>query len=438
MSAHKKLRIGLAGLGTIGSGVVETLRMNREALLARAGCELCLDAVAERNADAVKALGLDQAVRIYSDCLEMAGDPDLDVLIELMGGIEAPHAFIKRALENRRHVVTANKAMLAENGLDLFILARERGVALRYEASVAGGIPIVSALRNDLSGNVINSIQGILNGTSNYILTEMSANGSEFAHALTKAQQLGIAEADPTLDIDGHDAAHKMVILIRLAWGVDYPYACLPVQGIRNVESMDLEYAREFGFRIKLLGQARMMGGKLVAGVFPSLVPVASLLANVEGSYNAVLIEGNTVGSLFMHGRGAGSLPTASAVTADLVALARATRDGKGICGYENTGFVADTFAPARILPVDEAQTPWYIRVMVPDSPGVLRDVAGALAAESISIAQAIQKGDYAGRGVPLVVTTHQASFTGIKRAVEAMRARDLLLSQPAYYSIME
>lgn len=433
----KILRIGLAGLGTIGGGVVAVLRANQQSLAGRSGCQLRLDAVAERSEENIAAQEFDTTVRVYTDCMALADDPDIDVVIELMGGLEVPKRFIRRALENGKHVVTANKALLAEDGEALFELAARQGVALRYEASVAGGIPVVQCLRESLAGNTIVSIQGILNGTSNYILSDMFMQGSTFNHALSKAQELGYAEADPTLDIAGHDAAHKLIILIRLAWGLEYPYATLPVQGIQGVETIDFDCAREFGYRIKLLGQARMVDGKLEAGVFPTLVPEASLLATVEGSYNALLIEGNAVGQLFMHGRGAGSLPTASAVVADLVAQARLLHAGNRVAESDNTGFVQARFEPARILPTDEALSPWYIRVTVPDSPGVLRDVAAALAAENISVAQAIQQSTREG-GVPLVIKTHQASYAGIKLAVAAMQAKGLFVAPPACYRIAE
>ena len=349
------LNIGLAGLGTVGGGLVRLLSENAEEIRARSGCDFNLKAVAVRNPN--RKRDLPEGVRLTTDPMTLADDPDIDVVIELMGGIDTAKELITRSLAKGKQVVTANKALLAEEGESLFRLADEKGATLLYEASVAGGIPIVQGkqvvtankallaeegeslfrladekgatllyeasvaggipivqtLKESLTGNRITSLEGILNGTGNYILSEMTSKGVSFAPALAEAQEKGYAEADPTLDIDGFDTAHKLVLLIRLAWGVDYPYTKMPIEGIRNLDKMDIDFAREFGYRIKLLGRARMRDGKLEAGVFPTLVNHTYLLARVGGAYNAVRVEGNAVGSLFLHGLGAGSLPTASA-----------------------------------------------------------------------------------------------------------------------------
>ena len=301
------LNIGLAGLGTVGGGLVRLLSENAEEIRARSGCDFNLKAVAVRNPN--RKRDLPEGVRLTTDPMTLADDPDIDVVIELMGGIDTAKELITRSLANGKQVVTANKALLAEEGESLFRLADEKGATLLYEASVAGGIPIVQTLKESLTGNRITSLEGILNGTGNYILSEMTSKGVSFAPALAEAQEKGYAEADPTLDIDGFDTAHKLVLLIRLAWGVDYPYTKMPIEGIRNLDKMDIDFAREFGYRIKLLGRARMRDGKLEAGVFPTLVNHTYLLARVGGAYNAVRVEGNAVGSLFLHGLGAGSLP---------------------------------------------------------------------------------------------------------------------------------
>jgi homoserine dehydrogenase len=345
-------------------------------------------------------------------------------------------------------VVTANKALLAETGNRLFALAQEKNLYLGYEAAVCGAIPVVQTLRESLAANRVESLEGILNGTSNYILSEMSTKGVEFAEALKEAQELGYAEADPTLDIGGFDAAHKLALLIRLAFGVEYPYAELPVRGIQGVEQEDIISAREFGYRIKLLGHARLVGeslekgGRIEASVSPALVHETFLLARVGGAYNAVRIEGNAIGSVFLHGKGAGDLPTGSAVMADILAIAKGAKPN-------NTGFVMPPLPPlARVVPPDEARSPYYVRLRVSDAPGVLRDVAGSLAENDVSIAQVIQKdkrslieqpkeGAVRQPGVYIIALTHEAPTAAVKRALDSMVARKLLHEPPVHIPVL-
>jgi homoserine dehydrogenase len=360
----------------------------------------------------------------------LADNPDIDVVIELMGGIDFPGAFIARALDQGKHVVTANKALLAEAGLPLLEKASERGVALLYEASVMGGVPIVQALKENLAANRILSLSGILNGTSNYILSKMEDEGLDFDLALAQAQELGFAEADPSLDIDGQDAAHKLVILIRLAYGTEYPYTQLPVQGIRGMDQLDIAFARELGYHIKLLGTARGDEGRLQAGVFPTLIRRTALLAQVSGAFNAIRVDGNAVESLFFHGKGAGAMPTASAVVGDLLTLARGSTPN-------NSGYVRQIPLPACIMPPAETLSRYYVRVMVRDTPGVLRDLAGAMAAEGISIAQAIQKtGEQ--RAVPLVFMTHGAIAKSMQTALGHMENSGLLHGPTVCYHVLD
>lgn len=427
MEKRPVLTLGLAGLGTVGSGLVRLLSENAEELRSRTGCDFHLKTVAVR--DLTRPRALPEGVHLCADPLELANDPKIDVVIELMGGIDTAKSLIARSLENGKQVITANKALLAEEGECLFRLASEKGATLLYEASVAGGIPIVQTLKESLTGNKILSLEGILNGTGNYILSEMTSNNMDFAPALAAAQEKGYAEADPTLDIDGYDTAHKLVLLIRLAWGVDYPFKLLPIAGIRNLDHMDIDFAREFGYRIKMLGRARMQDGKLEAGVFPTLVKHNYLLARVGGAFNAVRIEGNAVGPLFLHGQGAGSLPTASAVLGDLVSVARKNNS-------LNSGFVRQVLPTADILPPAEARSTYYMRFMVKDTPGVLRDLAGALADQNVSIAQALQRGQSTG-GVPLIFMTHEARAEDISKAVATMRSSDFLLAPAICYPVM-
>ena len=421
------LTLGLAGLGTVGGGLVRLLSENADELRARSGCDFRLKTVAVRDPN--RKRDLPEGVALTTDPLSLAEDPDIDVVIELMGGIDVPKRLIARSLENGKQVITANKALLAEEGASLFRLAEEKGSALLYEASVAGGVPIVQTLKESLTGNRIASLEGILNGTGNYILSEMTSKGVDFASALAEAQAKGYAEADPTLDIDGFDTAHKLVLLIRLAWGVNYPYTEMPITGIRDLNKMDIDFAREFGYRIKLLGRARMRDGRLEAGVFPTLVNHTYLLARVGGAYNAVRVEGNAVGSLFLHGLGAGSLPTASAVLGDLISVARGNNK-------LNSGFVQQVLPHADILSPEESRSTYYMRFMVKDDPGVLRDLSGALSDQGVSIAQALQKGQ-SEAGVPLVFMTHEASVSAVRTAIETRRESDSLLAPAICYRVM-
>lgn len=428
----KPLFISVAGYGTVATGLAQLLEENRDWILQRLGREIRIKHVLVRDPSKPRAFPIPDGATLSADPANILNDPEVEVLVELMGGIELPGQLISQALKQGKHVVTANKALLAETGTELFDLAADHGLTLGYEASVCGGIPIVQSMREGLAGNKILSLVGIMNGTANYILSEMSSNNLEFAPALKQAQELGYAEADPTLDIEGFDTAHKLTLLIRLAWGVDYPYKSLPVHGISAIESMDIEFARELGYRIKLLGQAKVQNGKLEAGVFPTLVRHTMLIARVGGAYNAVRVEGNAVGPLFLHGKGAGSLPTASAVLADLMAIAR------GPCP-NNTGFVANKLQKADILPADEALSRHYFRLMVPDKPGVLRDVAGMMADNGISIAQAIQKSTQnTHETVPLVFMTHESSSRSVRLALDDIMKSGLLTIAPLHCRVLD
>ncbi len=429
MQNTSPLTIGIAGYGTVGTGVVRTLEESAELITQRIGRPLIIKTILVRDIHKNRNCPLPATATLVNDVKALTDDPEIDVILELMGGIEAPGALISRALDMGKNVVTANKALLAEAGEALFRKAEEKGLALLYEASVAGGIPIVQTLKDSLAGNNIHSFIGILNGTSNYILSEMTTEGLDFDTALAAAQELGFAEADPTLDIDGHDAAHKLVLLIRLAYGVEYPYAEMPVHGIRHMDKMDIAIAREFGYRIKLLAQARCINGAIEAGVFPTLVHHRFLMSNVGGAYNAVRIEGNAVGSLFLHGRGAGDMPTASAVVADLLSIAR---DAK----HNNTGFIKQVLERAQILDPSEATSSYYVRVMVNDASGVLRDIAGIMAAQDISIAQVIQKPEENGI-VPLIFMTHTAKASSMQAAIASINAKSFSLAPAVCYGVL-
>ena len=428
MQDNKPLVVGLAGFGTVGGGLCRLLRENADLVRRRCGRDIRIKTILVRNANKIREVETPAGAALVEYAAKIYADPEIDVVCELMGGIKPAKDLIDKALEHGKDIVSANKALLAEDGLGLFRKARKLGRALRYEASVAGAIPIVEILRESMSGNRITSLIGILNGTSNYILWEMTAGGLDFATALQQAHDLGYAEADPSLDIDGIDTAHKLTILIRLAFGIDYPFSSLYVRGIRDVSALDIRFAGEFGYNIKLIGQVRDVGEegapRLEAGVFPALAPKPSLMANVRGAVNAVRVDGNASGPLFFNGAGAGALPTAGSVLSDLIAIARYDR----AC---NTGYDDSGLKKADIVPRAEWNATYYARVMVDDAPGVLRDISGCMAAHGVSVAQMIQKTETGQHAVPLVFMTHETTDLAMENALK-MAAKKGLLREPA------
>ena len=395
---------------------------------ARSGCDFNLKAVAVRNPN--RKRDLPEGVRLTTDPMTLADDPDIDVVIELMGGIDTAKELITRSLAKGKQVVTANKALLAEEGESLFRLADEKGATLLYEASVAGGIPIVQTLKESLTGNHITSLEGILNGTGNYILSEMTSKGVNFAPALAEAQEKGLRRGRSHAGhrrVRHRAQASCCLSALHGAWTI--PIRKMPIEGIRNLDKMDIDFAREFGYRIKLLGRARMRDGKLEAGVFPTLVNHTYLLARVGGAYNAVRVEGNAVGSLFLHGLGAGSLPTASAVLGDLISIARQNNK-------LNSGFVKQVLRKPTSCPRKKPAAPITCALHGQGRSRCPRDLSGALSDQGVSIAQAIQKGQ-SEAGVPLVFMTHEAPVSAIRKAVETMRKSDFLLAPAICYRVM-
>lgn len=423
------LKIGLAGFGTVGGGLAEVLESGRGMIVERTGRDIRLVKVAERNEKlrpAIEAKG----AQMTTDWRDLVDDPEVEVVVELIGGTTVARELIATALAKGKHVVTANKALLAEFGHELFPMAAEAGVHLGFEASVAGGIPVLDALRGGLAGNRIRSLIGILNGTANFIMTEMSARGMDFETALKMAQDKGFAEADPTLDIEGVDAAHKLTLLIQLALGRYYPLDKLPVTGISVVTPMDIGFAREFGYAVKLIAQAREIDGRIEAGVYPALVPQDNLLAAVQGSFNAIRFEGDA-GPVMLHGHGAGDLPTGSAVLADIMSIARG--EAPNILGFIDT-----SLPDADILDLDAAVSRHYVRFIVPDKPGVLRDIAGIMADNDISLRQVIQKGrGESDQGVPLVFLTHEATADAVHTAMRRAEAQGLTRGKTMHYRIL-
>ncbi len=423
------LRIAVAGLGTVGSGILHLLQTQAELLAARAGRRIVVGAVSAR--DRSRDRGTDvSALRWYEDATTMAADPDIDVVVELIGGADGiARRVIETALQHDKHVVTANKALIAHHGTALAAHAERQGVALSFEASVAGGIPAIKMLREGLAGNRLERVYGLLNGTSNYILTTMRETGRDFAEVLAEAQRLGYAEADPSFDIDGIDAAHKLAVLASVGFGRPVDLTGVYAEGIRHVSRLDIEFAEELGYRIKLLGIARL--GKdglgedgLEQRVHPCMVPRGSPIAAVEGVYNAVVAEGDFVGRLVLEGRGAGALPTASAVAADLVDIAA----GRPVFAF---GIPAAELRQIPGVPIERHQSAYYIRLMVVDRPGVIADVAAALRDEEVSLESMIQRGRAPGEAVPVVLTTHVTIEAAMRRALTRIATLSTVLEPP-------
>jgi len=409
----KEIGIGLAGFGTVGAGVVEGLQRHAEGITARTGVKLVLRKVADVDWDRDRGVRVDPSV-MTRDAMSLVEDPAVQIVVELIGGTGIARELVRKALEAGKPVVTANKALLAEHGQELFGLAARKGVALGFEASVGGAIPIIRALREGLVANRFQRIVGILNGTCNFILTRMEREQATFEHALKDAQAAGYAESDPSLDIDGHDTAHKAVLLAGLACGVPLSTAAAHVEGIRGLSKLDIEYARELGYRIKLLAIVKLDNGEVEVRVHPTMIPAGSLLASVNGVFNAVLVEGDLSGPTLHYGRGAGRLPTASAVISDLVEVARGLVGGAApLFPFQGEG------AAPRIRPMGEAMSRSYIRLSLLDRPGVLAQVASVFGQHRISIASVVQKEPQSGRHVPVVWVTHPARE---QDCVEALR----------------
>jgi homoserine dehydrogenase len=425
------IRLGLAGLGTVGTGLAKILASNADWIERRLGRRVTIKTALVRDPSKARDVPEDMPIRLTADIQDLLGDPELDVIVELMGGKDTAYELITKSLRSGRHVVTANKALLAERGNELFALAAEKGVGLGFEASIAGGIPIVQTLKEGLAGNRIKVLTGILNGTANFILSEMTSRGLDFQTALRQAQVKGYAEADPTLDIEGLDAAHKLILLIRLAHGQDYPLSSLQITGITHVDPQDIAFAEEFGYRIKLIAQVRETDGLLDAGVFTALVRREAILGKVDGPFNAILLDGDAVGPIMLYGQGAGDLPTGSAVLADIMSLVRNGR------APDNTGFQNATLPPAHILPPALVRSRHYFRFSVQDRPGVLASIAGMLGQRNISIAQVVQKGSPTGSCVPVVIVTHKALAQDVQAAVGEIDGQSFITAPTVHHRIL-
>ncbi len=423
----KPVKIGICGLGTVATGTIDVLRRNAAEISARAGRDIVIEHVGARrdnpNCDT-------KDIRLSRDIFAVVEDPSVDIVVELIGGYEPAKELVLRAIANGKHVVTANKALIAVHGNEIFAAAKEAGVTVSYEAAVAGGIPIIKALREGLSANKVHWLAGIINGTGNFILTEMRDKGRAFDDVLAEAQALGYAEADPTFDVEGIDAAHKLVILASIAFGIPLQFDKVFTEGISAIDLQDVAYAEELGYRIKHLGIARRVVDGIELRVHPTLIPATRLIANVDGVKNAVLVEGDAVGPTLYYGAGAGGEPTASAIIADIVDVARSFESAN-----ENKvaplGIANDALTNDAILPIEQVSTEFYLRIQVLDKPGVLSKVTQVLSNSGISIEAVIQKEPKNGApSVPLILLTNEIIEQCLLSAITAIEALDAVVGK--------
>ncbi|MCM8783805.1 MAG: homoserine dehydrogenase [Candidatus Omnitrophica bacterium] len=429
----KVINIGLLGLGTVGEGVAKTLLEKKNYLKNKLGFELKLKKVCEIDKKKIRKLHLPSAM-VTKDAIDVLNDAEIDIVVELIGGIHPAKEYILSAFNNNKHVVTANKALLAEEGKEIFSLAHKKGLSLGFEASVGGGIPIIKAIRESLIGNRIISILGILNGTSNFILTEMYEKGFDFRYALKLAQDKGYAERNPYLDIEGIDSAHKLLILTLLGFGYHVNIKKIYIEGISNISYFDILYAKEMGYVIKLLAVSKLENRLLEIRVNPTLIPEKHPLASVRGIHNAVYVDGDMVGETIFYGAGAGQMPAASSVISDIVDLAKGI-----VAGISYNRF--NLFYPQGIkglLPLKDVESRYYIRFMAIDRPGVLAKISGILGKKKISIASVNQKERRRARVVPVVIITHEAKEQNLRTALEMIEKLAVVRDKPVAIRIEE
>lgn len=414
----KSIKVGICGFGTVGGGSYNLLLDNGEEITRRVGCAIDVVRIASRS---IKAGDVDSMVKVSNDPFDVVNDPDVDVVIETIGGFEPAFEVVRQALANGKHVVTANKALIAEHGNALFAVAEDNAVTLAYESSVAGGIPIIKALREGLSANKIAWLAGIINGTGNFILTEMAEKQRQFADVLTEAQQLGYAEADPTFDVEGIDAAHKLTIMASIAFGIPLQFDKTYTEGISRITPEDIGFAKQLGYRVKHLGIARCTESGIEMRVHPTLIPRKRLLARVDGVGNAVLVHGNAVGSTLYNGPGAGADATASSVIADVVDIARQKLSGLSKPLLPALGYLS-MHADLDVLPIEDIETEYYLRIPVNDVVGVMARISSILQDSDISIEAVIQK-ELDSKTVPIVILTHKALEKKLNAAIAAIEA---------------
>jgi len=432
----KSINVGLIGFGNIGTGLVNALNQNRETIAQRIGVPVQITRIADTDTKRKRDCEYDPAI-VTGDANSLLDDPEIHVIVELVGGLEPARTFVERALKNGKHVVTANKAMLATFGADLWRTAAEKNVALLFEASVGGGIPIIRALQTGLSANGIRRVHGILNGTCNYILTHMAQDGRSFDVVLAEAQAHGFAEPDPTYDVEGYDTAHKTAVLASLAFEQDIRFADVFVEGISRLKPVDLENAKQLGYTIKLLGVAKrdQKDGRVEVRVHPTLLPQKSLLANVSGVFNAVMVEGDLVGNTLFYGRGAGQLPTSSAILSDVMAIASdMARDVAPTAEHR----LKIPVGQRSLKPISELETSYYLRMTVADRPGAMAAISTLLAKHNISINSMLQKGDHPAHRADVIIVTHKARESDVQNALKDIAQSEVAVDAPFVLRVEE
>jgi homoserine dehydrogenase len=431
----KEIKVGLIGFGTVGAGVGKILQKNSRLIEKRMGAKLILKRIADIDLETDRGVKLRPGIltRKAEDVIE---DPEIDIVMELVGGIEPAKTYILKAIRNKKHIVTANKALLALYGDEIFREGNRFGVDINFEASVGGGIPLIRSIKEGLIANRIQSIFGILNGTSNYILSKMTDEGRSFKEVLKEAQAKGYAEADPTYDIEGMDAAHKLAILIRLAFGTPFQFKEIFIGGISEIMPLDIHFSREFGYRVKLLAITKIDDGKIEARVHPTMIPEGHLLSTVEGVFNAIYIQGDAVGPTLFYGQGAGQMPTGSAVVSDLVELGRniliqASGRRVPLLSYQESAI-----EKIPLKKMDDVMMPFYMRFSALDRPGVLSKISGILGKNDISIASVIQKGRQVNGAVPIVMMTHEAKEKNVHRALKEIDRLGVILGKTMFIRV--
>ncbi len=421
----KKIRVGLLGFGTVGSGMAKILLENQDVIESRLGASLELRWIADLDLETDRGVSVDRKI-LTTDANIVINDPEVDIVVELIGGYEPAKTFILQAIEKGKQVVTANKALLAAYGDEVFTAASTKGVEVGFEASVGGGIPLIRSIKEGLVANRIEGLFGILNGTANYILTKMTDDGSPFSEVLKDAQSLGYAEADPTFDIEGIDAAHKLTILLSIAYGVPIDFETVYTEGISRITPLDIMFMKEFGYRIKLLAISKDDGEAIEARVHPTLIPEGSLLANVNEAYNALYVKGDAVGNVMLYGPGAGMMPTGSAVVSDLVDVGRNVLNG-AVGRVPSVGYQPSSVKARRIKSIEELEVQYYFRFSAHDRPGVLSKISGILGRHHISIKSVHQKGRDVVGAVPIVMITHKAKEAAVRLALSAIDELDVV-----------
>jgi homoserine dehydrogenase len=430
----KEINIGLLGCGTVGTGVAKLLIENQDLLTARVGAELNLKWVADIDIETDRGIQFPKGV-LTTDAQKVLNDPEIDMVIEMIGGEGIAKNLMLQAINNGKHIVTANKALLAAHGNELFAAAAQEGVDLAFEASVGGCMPTIKSMRESLVGNHIKSMSGILNGTCNYILSKIEDEGISFEEALAEAQNQGYAEADPTLDVGGFDTAHKIAILAALAYGMEINLKDVFIEGISRITPLDIEFAGQFGYRIKLLAISKIQDHRVEARVHPTMIPIKNLLASISGTVNAITISGDAVGDILLYGHGAGMMPTASAVVSDIVDIARNILSGTAR-RIPPLSYQRESISRIPVLSIDDLVTHYYFRFAAMDRPGVLSTISGILGKYDISIQSVHQKGRKTNGSVPLVMLTHRAKEADVKQALAEIRDLNVVSDEPVLIRI--